>query len=206
MLPPIFFSVNTLKSGILSEAELDNILELSLREAQSAKLIGGTSTSLEKSGTVVQYRLMNGAAVAEHLPDLQRLYETTFRQLAQRAFDVELEVSPNVISGVNVNVLDTHGGRYEWHYDSNPYTGLLVLTDTNADKGGRLLFGRGSDQVPVSVARGDLLFFDARETAHAVEPITGDWARVSAPMNYFISGQPIERPGDLDSTLYGEIL
>lgn len=203
MLPPIFFAINTVDANILSEDEVDQIFFRSVDLARPARLVGGTSTSLEAEGTVVDYRLVDGNSVAEGIPRLQGLYETEFLAIAERVFDVELQISPDTISGANVNVLDGEGGRYEWHYDSNPYTGLLALSDVSRQSGGRLLFGREDDyQVPLSLRRGDLLIFDARTTAHAVEPLRRAFLRATVPMNYFLAGEEVFRPADLDSTLY----
>jgi hypothetical protein len=49
---------------------------------------------------------------------------------------------------------------------------------------------------------GDLLFFDARKAAHAVEPLAGAKLRATVPMNYFVAGESIVRPDGLDEALY----
>lgn len=204
MLPHLFFKTNLISSGLLSRSDADAFLAAALEHARPATLVGGTSTSLEAAGTKVDYRLLDGNAVAKHIPELQKLYEGAFREMAEKVFGVSLVVSPDLVSGANVNVLEGNGGRYEWHFDSNPYTGLLVLSPSSATLGGRLFFGREEDvQVKLSMEVGDLLFFDAREAAHAVEPLANALTRATVPMNYFPEGEAIVRPDDLDRTLYG---
>jgi len=203
VLPHLFFATNAIEIELLSEDDIKNFLEVTERQAHDARLIGGTSTSLEEAGTEVRYRLLDGIGVAEYLPRLQSLYENEFRKIAERVFGRELIPSPDIVSGANVNLLEGSGGRYEWHYDSNPYTGLLVLSPTSASLGGRLLFDQNNDvQVALSMRPGDLLFFDARKAAHAVEELKDATRRASAPMNYYVAGEAVIRPSDLDETLY----
>lgn len=204
MLPHLFYATNVIDEGLVEASLIEEYLEIVCQEAVDSKLIGGTSTSLEEAGTEVSYRLMDGRLVAEFLPRLHQLYHNEFLSIAQRVFNVDLMTSPDVINGANVNLLDRIGRRYEWHYDSNPYTGLLALSPSSTSLGGRLLFGRDSDrQVALSMRPGDLFFFDAREAAHAVEPIARPRARATVPMNYFVKGEAVVRPSDLDQTLYG---
>lgn len=204
MLPHLFYGTNTIEDGLLTLDDIEHFLATAIKHSAQAKLVGGTSTSLEAHGTELLYRLMDGRAVAEHLPQLQQLYEEDFRVLAERIFDLGLIPSPELVSGANVNVLDGVGGRYEWHYDSNPYTGLLALSPSSASIGGRLLFGQDADdQVALSMRPGDLFFFDARKAAHAVEALAVPRVRATVPMNYFVQGESVVRPADLDQSLYG---
>ncbi|MEU4384452.1 2OG-Fe(II) oxygenase [Promicromonospora sp. NPDC023805] len=204
MLPQLFFATNVIELGILTNDDIQVFFDGTAEHARDARLIGGTSTSLEDAGSEIQYRLLDGVGVAEHIPRLQSLYENEFREIAQRVFGRDLIPSPNIVNGANVNLLEGAGGRYEWHYDSNPFTGLLVLSPASASLGGRLLFGRDYDvQVALSMRPGDLLFFDARKSAHAVEALQGASCRATAPMNYFAEGERIVRPPDLDTALYG---
>ncbi|WP_335986134.1 hypothetical protein [Glycomyces sp. MUSA5-2] len=207
MLPYPFYGTNAIADGLLTIGDIDDFLTVAAEMATSAKLVGGTSTSLEDVGIELTYRLMNGRAVAEHLPRLQELYEQDFLHLAERVFGVGLIPSPDLVSGANINLLEGIGGRYEWHYDSNPYTGLLVLSPSSVRLGGRLLFGQDvDDQVALSMMPGDLFFFDARETAHSVEALATPRIRATIPMNYFVKGKPLIRPRDLDQTLYNGTL
>jgi hypothetical protein len=206
VLPKIFYSENVIDAGIITAELISSVRGTALDHAKNARLIGGTTTSLESEGTELSYRLMDGNAVEDHIPVLSSLYRQEFRSIAERVFGRELTTSPSTVSGVNINVLEGKGGRYEWHVDSNPFTGLLLLSPATASLGGRLLFGQDPDtQVALALQPGDLLFFDAREAPHAVEELRKGGVRASVPMNYFVEGELIIRPDDLDDSLYGEV-
>ncbi|MEO8527929.1 MAG: hypothetical protein ABI435_02515 [Pseudolysinimonas sp.] len=204
MLPDPFFSIDAVAAGLLSLSDVDNFLQIAREGSRAARLTGGVSTSLEPAGTHIEYRLLDGNDVVARAPRLHALYSHEFRRLAERVFGRELISSPDVVNGVNINLLEGAGGRYEWHYDSNPYTGLLVLSPSSAALGGRLLFGRDREtQVALSMFPGQLLLFDARNAAHAVEELREATDRATVPMNFFVAGEVIERPTDLDGSLYG---
>lgn len=205
MLPTFFVSLNLPSLGLLAPSDIDEIANTAVREANPAELRGDVDTSLESDDTRLAYRLLDGDQIAHHLPTLDRLYRTTILQLASRASGLGLCVSPNVVNGVNVNVLQGAAARYEWHVDSNPLTGLLVLTESNAESGGRLLFGQEpSSQVALALRPGQLLLFDARSAPHCVEALRHESTRVTAPMNFFIAGEAVSRPEGLDEALYGQ--
>ena len=46
--------------------------------------------------------------------------------------------SDKTINGVNINVLQGIGSRYESHLDTNPLTGLLFATTHASEEGGQL--------------------------------------------------------------------
>ena len=106
-------------------------------------------------------------------------------------------------SGVNLNVLSGPGGRYELHYDSNPLTGLLFVTNHDEASGGQLQFKLNGQDLNLDPRRGTFVTFDARRLPHAVTPLTGDSLRITAPMNFYIEGED-QRPAGLDDYLYGE--
>lgn len=205
MLPKLFAAVDLVEAGVIDQGFLDRVFKLSVTHSKDATLVGGTSTSLEDEGTLLKYRLLDGNDVSYYLPELAELYTTTLVQIASRLSGLTLRRSPDSVNGVNVNVLRAKGGRYEWHVDSNPVTGLLVLSHCDAAVGGRLLFERdAARQTAFCMRPGHFLVFDATKTPHAVEPVLGDAPRVTAPMNFFIEGEVVSRPVDLDATLYGK--
>lgn len=204
MLPPLFASVDLLSQKIIDRCQIESMVEAAHQHARAAELRGDVSTSLELPETRLSYRLLDGEQVHHHLPDLERLYREDIFELAERMSGLSLRSSPDERNGVNINVLEGQASRYEWHVDSNPITGLLALTDSDGRSGGRLLFGsEPSTQVQLSLRAGQLLLFDAREAAHAVEPLLDNLTRVTAPMNFFVEGESVVRPEGLDDSLYG---
>lgn len=182
------------------QAELTSF---SARRSRAAILTGGDPTSLEPVGTQIEYGLVDGLSIAQELNWLDKLYRTKWRDLAAEFAGADLETSEDVRNGVNINVVRGGGGRYEWHFDSNPCTALLFASTLEDGQGGELVFRRGDVDLVVRPTAGTLLIFDARKTPHTVRPVLSKQSRVSVPMNYFFAGQPQERPKDLNQYLYG---
>jgi len=172
---------------------------------------GHSNTSRERcfprarqaSATVV-----DGAGIRSSMPWLLDLYEGLFLGLANSLGLGGFEAANGQRSAVNVNRLDV-GERYEWHVDSNPLTGVLLLSTHVGSGGGALVFRpdpfEGTAQsweVRVTPSQGTLLLFDARRSAHTVEPVVSGPPRISAPMNFYVSGAEQQRPDDLDAYLY----
>lgn len=178
------------------------VLGVAERYARFAELRGGTSTSLEPAGTTITYRLLDGEAVARHLPWLNQLYRSELAALATKVSGRAMSVSSAVISGVNVNVLEGTRTRYERHVDSNPLTGLLFCTSHAVGEGGELVFTANRKELRIQPMAGTFLLFDARRSPHHVMPLRHDGLRISAPMNYFYEDERQARPDDLDATLY----
>jgi hypothetical protein len=172
------------------------------RFSTSAVLRGGTSTSLEVPGSDIPYRLMDGSAIREHLPWLDDLYRTHLVALATAAAGTPVVPSNSIKSGINLNVLDGPGGRYELHTDSNPLTGLLFVTSHQPDDGGQLMFTKDGQERTLTPRAGTFTTFDARTVPHKVTPLAIQTTRISAPMNFYL-GEMSERPSDLDDYLYG---
>lgn len=111
--------------------------------------------------------------------------------------------SQSIKSGVNVNILSGPGGRYELHYDSNPLTGLLFVTDHDEVSGGQLQFKLDGHDLYLNPRRGTFITFDARRLPHSVTPLTCESLRITAPMNFYVEGED-QRPAELDDYLYGD--
>jgi hypothetical protein len=205
-LPRIFASYNLIAQGAITNEDLTRAVSVALSEAREAVLQGGASTSLESPDTRLHYRLMTGERIVESLPWLYEMYRSTFCAMASRVYGQSMRVSPNVRNAINFNVVEGIGARYEWHVDSNPLTGVLYMTETSESTGGRLVF-RGDEgghaDLLLPMRRGTLVLFDARYHPHAVEPLLTSEPRICAPMNFFVEGQEIQRPQELDEYLYG---
>jgi hypothetical protein len=204
VLPKLFWSLDLLELGVVSESSLYEMAAIALAMAVPSQLRGDVATSLEPPDAILDYRLLNGDQVEVHLTELDRLYREDLCGIAERLLGKPVMISPDRRSGVNVNVLEGMGSRYEWHVDSNPLTGLLVLTECGRSSGGRLVFGQDPDnQIFLALSVGQLLLFDARDVPHCVEPLGGPTRRVTAPMNFYVVGDPVVRPDGIDESLYG---
>jgi hypothetical protein len=200
---PSYSETDVVNEGLVPGDWLEQIQSAVAQHAVSAVLTGGTSTSLEAAGTNIAYRLLDGIAIRAHLPWLDELYRGPLVAIASRAAGRELIPTPSVQSGVNLNILDGPGGRYELHLDSNPLTGLLFVTVHDERCGGQLLFQVGDSEVRVNPRPGIFITFDARTLPHAVTPLHDVSVRISAPMNYYAVDE-VFRPEDLDGYLYGQ--
>ncbi len=145
---------------------------------------------------------MDGCAIRQHLPWLDDLYRSDLLALAAAAAGSPLVASNSINSGINLNVLDGPGGRYELHTDSNPVTGLLFVTTHQPGDGGQLMFTRNGQERAIAPRAGTFITFDARTVPHKVAPLSIQTTRISAPMNFYLD-EMSERPNDLDDYLYG---
>jgi 2OG-Fe(II) oxygenase superfamily len=206
-IPETFFTVNLVEAGLIDDASIAAVTRTVLHHGQRSVLRGGSTTSLEPKGINLWYRLLDGEQIGRLLPWLDELYRGPICALAGALTRRKTVPSWDGRSGINVNLLEGIGSRYEWHVDSNPLTGVLYLTDFHEKWGGRLLFRDAhGDDTAISGTQGDLFVFDARHHAHAVERLR-TWApRVSVPMNFFEHGTSYRRPVDLDSYLYADPL
>lgn len=199
---PAFSETDLLAQRLLPAGWTEQILSAIERSSSPAVLRGGTSTSLEPTGSDIEYRLLDGLTICDQLPWLDDLYRCELAQIASEVCGARMVPSDSIQSGVNLNVLDGPGGRYELHYDSNPLTGVLFVTGHTDQTGGQLLFRLAAGDLLLNPRPGTFITFDARQLPHAVTPLTGPGMRISAPMNYYLAGR-ITRSEDLDHYLYG---
>jgi hypothetical protein len=199
---PGYSEIDVVAEGLVPSDWLEQIDAQVSAHATSAVLVGGTSTSLEPVGSNIQYRLLDGLAIHRCLPWLDEIYRGPLLTVASAAAGRRLVPSASVRSGVNLNILDGPGGRYELHLDSNPLTGLLFVTPHDERSGGQLLFRIDDSELRIDPVPGLFITFDARKLPHAVTPLTDPVIRISAPMNYY-TADDAARPDDLDAYLYG---
>jgi hypothetical protein len=181
----------------------DEILTTAQSASMPAILTGGSATSLEPGGVDIHYQLLDGVTVERVLPWLGELYRGPLASLASKAAGRPMVASQSTKSGVNVNILSGPGGRYELHYDSNPLTGLLFVTDHDEVSGGQLQFKLDGHDLHLNPRRGTFITFDARRLPHSVTPLTCESLRITAPMNFYVEGED-QRPAELDDYLYGD--
>jgi len=156
-------------------------------------------------GRPLRYSVTKGDRVALDLPWLDDLYRSQFRELAGVVYGSEMDAARELHLGVNLNYLRP-GDSYEWHPDTNPLTGLLFGSTLDEADGGELVFDAADlgFSARVRPIAGRLLLFDARLTPHAIEPLSNGVERVSAAMNYYVSGGEQGRPEGEDARIYGE--
>lgn len=150
----------------------------------------------------------------DRLPWLHALYHGAFLELADGACPEPVVTARDPRYGIVLNVQQGTQMRFECHVDSNPLTGVLVLTDHQ--RGGELVIARDasardresieSDCIVIRPQAGHLLLFDARQRPHYVRPLQRESdTRVIAAMNFYTASSPeSERPPELNRHLYGD--
>jgi hypothetical protein len=125
-----------------------------------------------------------------------------------------IALSQHLQSAININVLNEPGEVYRWHFDAEPYTALLYLSDSEPEDGGFLeLYPNAnletSETLPAQgriqflPRRGSLVLMDGTRCYHRVSPILRRHQRVSIPM-VFPAQASRTRPENLDSYLYDQ--
>ena len=200
---PPFGAFDLVDLGVLEDGWDEKILHVARHNAQRTVLDGASVTSRESDPSVqIEVAVVSGNVIRKELPWLFSLYETTLCDFASKTAGYRTYPATDVVSAVNINVISGVGGRYEWHVDSNPLTGLLFVNSLGPSDGGEVLFrGDGPDRLVLPKA-GLFLAFDARTVPHTVLPLRKSIERVSVPMNFYASPVHQTRPDDLNRYLY----
>jgi hypothetical protein len=152
--------------------------------------------------------------VRDGLPWLYRAYHREILELAGEACAERVMPARDYRYGVVLNVQRGTTMRFECHIDSNPFTGVLFLTDHLA--GGELVFAHDAEAADVAAVErdcsavrphaGHLIFFDARRHPHYARQLaTASDLRVVAVMNFYTESCPEStRPRELNRHLYGD--
>lgn len=162
--------------------------------------------SLEDDATAgLDYRVLTGSDVQEHLPWLYELYTGALLSQMSALLTMNVFLPDDLDGSINVNLLQGVGARYEWHLDRQRWTfNLFATTHTEAD-GGAFLYRRSRKAKTVERLQpvvGQGLLFDGTAYPHAVEPLKKDISRITIPMTYFTE-PPVLIPG-LNDYLFSE--
>ncbi|MCU1311470.1 MAG: 2OG-Fe(II) oxygenase [Candidatus Angelobacter sp.] len=176
----------------------------------------GRSIRKEVGNEILRYRVVTGETIRDCWPELYDFYSA--RELRSWISEVTgtegITLSSHLQSAININVLNEPGEVYRWHFDAEPYTALLYLSDSEPADGGCLEFypnaNLESSQMPTAQERikfrprcGSLVLMDGTRCYHRVSPILRRHERVSIPM-VFPAQASQARPENLDSYLYDQ--
>lgn len=178
-------------------------------------------------GRSLNYKVIDGKQIREHLPEIDRLYRE-INPFVNQAIARDLTPLKNVQVGVNVNITSP-GGEYRWHYDRNEVTGILYLNEVEGgetecypnhrvyvekwrysrmqrwldgvmqSRAIRTLFGR---QVLIKPRRGSLVLMRGNRCLHSVRPVSGDADRINVILAYDVPDAGFTVEQKLDSYLY----
>jgi hypothetical protein len=138
------------------------------------------------------YDVLPGDQVVAHVPALTVLYEA-LRPLLEAVSTEEVILSPWVRSSINVKWFQDGGSQGE-HFDSNPLTALIYLTDSDGD-----LVITSDGEKRVEAKKGRLVILSGKAHSHRVEKCTED--RIAVVMNYYYP-RDCDRPEWLDKAIY----
>lgn len=191
-----------------------SITTFAVAKVRNKMICPNSVTSRENSQDVeITTQFVDGATIAAGFPWLYGLYAGLFRDLAQTFSNEPVSVAGDPRHGMLLHVRRGTEARYECHVDSAPLTGLFYITDHPVGRGGELVVANsknawGPEEVAADATRihpvaGQLLFFDARNNTHYIEPLTDpDDLRLSIAMTFFTVSNPEgTRPVDLDAHL-----
>jgi hypothetical protein len=167
----------------LENAEIQEIMEFARAHATHIVAKGRLSGSLEPEETAgLDYHVVSGDVVREKLAWLWNRYSTEWMDLVSNAVGVKcVPCSLDTIS-VNINALYGAGSRYEWHVDSDAYSGVLFLTDHNEEDGGEFVIEVDGRRNIIHPRRGKLILFDGTICPHGVYPLKTNKHRVTVVM------------------------
>lgn len=151
-------------------------------------------------GEPTHHGILNGPQVRKVLPELFGWYELGVLVLSYLV-DRPVITSPYGGSAVSLKVYDRPGDCQGWHYDTNPLTALLILTETDGDYGTEVQMRDGSTMC-LRNEPGDLWVMLGRELKHRVLPLPEGKVRVTVPLNYY-HPDDTWRPEGMDARVYG---
>lgn len=107
----------------------------------------------------------------------------------ERVLGLKLALLAEPDQRVNVNLL-TPGPRsgYEWHYDPNPITAVLFLTDMPPGQGELVYRDAAGQLARVQPRRGRVAVGDFSQTLHGVRSFWAAPLRLSVPFGYGVPG------------------
>jgi hypothetical protein len=160
-----------------------------------------------RDGERHSYAMIDGTVVKARLPEMYSWYQALISLVSVLTFD-DVVTSPYPLSDVNVLLYDRPADAIGWHYDTNPITFLVYLTDN--EEGGtecRLLKRRHDDPVRLRVVQpraGAVLLMRGTLVEHRGLPVTRE-KKACAVWNYYTSADT-RRPVDYDDNIYGKAI
>jgi len=169
--------------------------DLHRRSLELAGTHGARRDGMSSGGGRSIYDVLDGFVVNKFLPELIGWYEAT-RWFLEELVGRDVILSPFPRSAVNVNVYRPPLTGVGWHFDTNPLSVLLYLSEGNSPTEFQLADDRVLNVTP---HLGDMLVFLGRKIRHQV-PL-GSGLRITCPLNYY-HPDDCSRPEWIDRAIY----
>ncbi len=148
-------------------------------------------------GGLFDHYILDGIRAARLFPDMQAAYEVT-RIVIAEITKLDIVTSPHPLSAININRYDAPTGSMSAHFDSNPISVVLYLTDNPTD--GATVFLREQECRWEYPRTGDLLVFRGREIKHLSKEVRSG-VKVAALWNFYTQHDQ-HRPPGMDKFMY----
>jgi hypothetical protein len=175
----------------------------------------------------LKYAVIDGERIAEHLPEVLRVYERV-TGLFKSLWRDEIEPLSDRKVACNINITQP-GGSYRYHYDRNAVTAILYLNETEGGEtecypGYRIALAQSrhtalqqkldlvlrnrfvrtfaASQLLVRPRVGRLLLMEGNRCLHSVRPVLGPADRVNLIMSYDRPNAQFEVADNLNTYLY----
>lgn len=186
------FGITVFDDAVLGWTE-SKLIERKLREADRSKFYHRDSVGSQ--GEHAKFTLLDTDLTLSMFPFLRETYENV-RRVTEAIVGEKVILSPHRRSAVNLRIYE-EGENEGLHYDTNPLSALLFVTEGGAPLQVETLQG----WVDIVPQRGKAVVFQGRKCKHRVPVGEPGAFRVTAPMNlYFPYDQ--ERPAYIDKLCY----
>lgn len=173
----------------------DEALRIEQRTLDIVDDVGIFKEGTATGGGHSKYWILDGFCVQASFPELVNWYGEQ-RPIIEGIVGRQIILSPYPRSAINIKIYRGSGSGQGWHYDTNPVSAVLYLSDRGAPLALRDLQG-GTFGIPPQP--GMLLLMQGREVFHRV--MEGDETRASCVLNYY-HPDDCERPEWIDRVIY----
>ena len=142
-----------------------------------------------------EYRAIDGVHVAAKFQELVDIYHH-LRDVMSTELSREVILSPYEMSSINIKIYPPSSGSQGWHYDTQPLTCLLYLSEGSQT----LIELEDGSLYGVDPKPGTLLVMEGRRMKHKVG-VNGPAPRVTVPFNFYYPHDTY-RPAYVDEAIY----
>ncbi len=169
--------------NLLTEEEIREIIEFTEKNSKHFVNKGKLPGSLESEETAgLDYYVVAGDAIKSDLPWLWHKYADEWMQMVSQSLGINCVPCDVDTISININALYSSGSRYEWHVDSDPYSGVLFLTDNSKADGGEFVIEVDGIRKKIYPQKNKMILFDGVSCPHGVGVLKTNKPRITVVM------------------------